>query len=190
LTAEQRRRFLADTPTVQVDEEVRKLARSIVGDAATPVEKSRRLADWVFRNLTKTYGKNASTTHQVLVNRAGDCTEHTLLFVSLARAVGLPARQVGGVGYASQGAFGGFFAWHAWAEIHDGHRWVSIDPTWNEVFVDATHVKMDEDIEDLSWVTVIGKIGFRVLEVERGAKKAPVTKGQRLWPTLKRALGW
>src|SRR5205807_1297290 len=78
----------------------------------------------------------------VLENKAGDCTEHTLLFVALARAAGLPAREVGGVAYV--GGDEPAFGWHAWAEVHDGSQWVAVDPTWGQVFVDATHIKFSE----------------------------------------------
>lgn len=66
---------------------------------------------------------------QTAVSRAGDCTEHALLFVALARRFGYPARDVSGfvviapVGKAPSGAFG-----HAWAEVHDGRRWRRVDP--------------------------------------------------------------
>ena len=40
----------------------------------------------------------------------------------------------------------GTFNWHAWAEIHDGRQWLSMDPTWNEVQVDATHLVLSASL--------------------------------------------
>jgi len=100
----------------------------------------------------------------VLDSMAGDCTEHTLLFVSLARAAGLPAREVGGVAYTSLDP--SLFGWHAWAEVHDGRQWVTIDPTWHQVYVDATHVTFS-DSDDLGWLNVLGKVKFKVLKFEK-----------------------
>lgn len=160
LKAAERQEFLAATPELQVDDELRALARKIApaGEARLKAEK---IGAWVYARLEKTGAKNASTARDVLHNRAGDCTEHTLLFVALARAAGLPAREVGGLAYAGDGGF----AWHAWAEFHDGHHWVTVDPTWNELPVDATHIKLNEDPRELSWVNLIGRLKLRVLDV-------------------------
>ena len=76
---------------------------------------------------------------QVLETRAGDCNEHAVLFAALARAVGLPARVVAGVVYAD-----GAFLYHAWDEVWLGSGWLSVDPTFDQMPVDATHVKLVE----------------------------------------------
>ncbi len=160
LTAAQRSEFLAATPELQVDPEMRALAREIApaGEVHQRVDK---LQSWIYARLEKTGAKNASTARDVLHNRAGDCTEHSLLFVALARAAGIPAREVGGLAYAGDGGF----AWHAWAEFHDGAHWISVDPTWNELPVDATHIKLNEDPAELSWVNLVGTLKLKVLDV-------------------------
>ncbi len=156
--------YLAATPTVQSDDkEVLALAKKIVGDETDLHKKANRIRAWILENLEQTYDANANTTLEVLKNKAGDCTEHSLLFVSLARATGIPAREVGGVAYSSSGKH---FAWHAWAEFHDGHQWVSADPTWNQERVDATHIKFSEG-DDQAWQNVLGKVKFKVRKVER-----------------------
>src|SRR5439155_18268292 len=101
-------------------------ATEIIGAETDPLKKARLLKNYVYKNLRKTMACNSSTTLGVLDSMAGDCTEHTLLFVSLARAAGLPARELTGVAHVDQ-----IFGWHAWAEFHYGHQWVSVDPTWN-----------------------------------------------------------
>jgi hypothetical protein len=166
LSKEERAKFLEATHTIQSDKErVKKLAREIVGEETDPVKVARLLERWVFRKMRKTTGVKASTTLELLDNLAGACTEHTLLFVSLARAVGLPAREVGGVGFQSGSKPS--FGWHAWAEIHDGAQWVSVDPTWHQVYVDATHIKFSDDADDQAWLNVLGKVHFKVLKVEK-----------------------
>ena len=56
----------------------------------------------------------------------------------MSRAVGVPARSVGGVIYGPDGTWG----YHAWAEVYlDG--WVPVDPTWNEIgWLDALHIEL------------------------------------------------
>jgi hypothetical protein len=91
LGEEERKKMLEATPTLEVgDKKIQALAHRIVGDEEDPIEAARRIGTWVYRNLRKTYSANASTALEILENRAGDCTEHTLLFVALARAAGIP----------------------------------------------------------------------------------------------------
>lgn len=169
LTDEQRRDLTAATPRIQSEEKlVKDKVKEIVGDSTDTTEKAKKLAQWVFKTLKKSYADNADTALEVLDRKAGDCTEHTLLFVTLCRAAGIPAREVGGLAYvrASKPLLG----WHAWAEIHDGHQWVSVDPTWDQYFVDATHIKLSEGSQDSAWTNIAGKVKVKVLDFKRRGK--------------------
>jgi hypothetical protein len=166
LKADKRKEYLEATPSVQCDDAaIRNLAKKIAGKEPDPIKAARLLEKWVFKSLKKSMAANASTALDVLDNKAGDCTEHSLLFVSLARAAGIPAREVGGLAYLEGKK--PLFGWHAWAEIHDGRQWVSVDPTWDEVFVDATHIKFSEGSENLAWTNVVGKIKLKVVRFEK-----------------------
>jgi hypothetical protein len=169
LTDEQRRDLLAATPRIQSEEKlIKERLKAIVGDTTDPTEKAKKIAKWVFKTLKKSYADNADTALEVLDRNAGDCTEHTLLFVTLCRAAGIPAREVGGLAYvrASKPLLG----WHAWAEIHDGHQWVSVDPTWDQYLVDATHLKLSEGSQDSAWTNIAGKVKVKVLDFKRRGK--------------------
>jgi hypothetical protein len=169
LTKEKRASFLETSPRLQSDHKtVRDLAKKIVGAETDQLKKARLIERWVYKNLEKSYRDNADTALGVLERKAGDCTEHTLLFVALARAAGLPAREVGGVAY--ENAPKPKFAWHAWAEVHDGHQWVSVDPTWDQVYVDGTHIKMSEGDKDMAWVNVVGGLTFKLVKLEKKKK--------------------
>ena len=163
LSEADKKKYTSPTPTIQSGQEkVKRLARQIVGAETDPLKQAALLKTWVYRNLRKTMACNSSTTLGVLETMAGDCTEHTLLFVSLARAIGLPARELTGVAHVEK-----IFGWHAWAEIHDGHQWVSVDPTWNELYVDATHVVFSHDSQNHSWLNVLGRVSFKAIKVEK-----------------------
>jgi hypothetical protein len=62
------------------------------------------------------------------------------------------------------------FGWHAWAEVHDGHQWVSVDPTWHQVYVDATHLKLSDGERDLAWTNVVGTIKIKVVDFKADKK--------------------
>jgi hypothetical protein len=166
LSPKERDEFLKPTPSLPADHPaIRAKARQIIADETGPLQMATLLQEWVFRHARQTMAANQASALDVLNSLAGDCTEITLLFVALARASGLPAREVGGVMFVNEGA--PIFGWHAWAEIHDGHQWVSIDPTWNQVYVDGTHLKLSEDSADLSWVNLLGKMKIKILKFTR-----------------------
>ncbi|MBI2404889.1 transglutaminase domain-containing protein, partial [Candidatus Gottesmanbacteria bacterium] len=64
------------------------------------------------------------------------CMEFTDLFVALARAAGIPAREVVGYAYTTNAKLRPLSliadVLHAWPEYYDRERgiWVSVDPTW------------------------------------------------------------
>ena len=58
----------------------------------------------------------------------GDCTEAACLFVALCRVNKIPARVIGGWAVDRNETLG-FYAYHNWAEFHDGSRWVLADPS-------------------------------------------------------------
>jgi len=163
LSDEDKKKYTTATPTVQSDhEKIKKLAGDIIGNETDVLKKTQKLKSWVYGKLKKTMASNSSTALGVLDLMAGDCTEHSLLFVSLARAAGVPARELTGVAHIDR-----LFGWHAWAEVHDGHQWVSVDPTWNELYVDATHVVFSKDTQDYTWLNVLGNVKFKVVSVEK-----------------------
>ena len=163
LSVEERKRWSEQQPGIESEHErIRKRARKIAGQEKDVVKVAHSLQHWVYENLDATAAKNSNSALTILEQRAGDCTEHARLFVALARAVGLPAREVGGLLYANLGQ--PLFVWHAWAEVHDGRQWVSVDPAWDQVFVDAAHIRFDSGTDDLAWINTIGSLKLRVVD--------------------------
>ncbi|GAB2979347.1 transglutaminase-like domain-containing protein [Saccharothrix stipae] len=67
----------------------------------------------------------------------GCCRDFTLLFVSMARHHGIPARsRVGFAGYLAPG----WYLDHVVAEVWDGRRWRLVDPQFTESEVDLVDV--------------------------------------------------
>ena len=67
---------------------------------------------------------------------SGDCTEHTVLFIALARAAGIPARICSGIVFVKDA-----FYYHFWPEVYVG-KWVQMDPTLDQVIADANHIQL------------------------------------------------
>jgi transglutaminase-like putative cysteine protease len=131
------RAALGPEPLIQSDEpRIQALARQIVGGERDPARAARLIADWVARQVVRQSGAGVPGAVQVLGQRRGDCNEHTVLYVALARAVGIPARTVAGLLYV-----GGRFYYHAWAEVYLGD-WVAVDPTFGQFPADAAHLRV------------------------------------------------
>ena len=137
-------------------------AKSIIGKETDAVKVMRMLNRWVYRNVDKQYTGAVSNALDTLATKGGDCTEHSILFVALARAVGLPAREVSGIVYSEE--YVGFF-FHQWAEVFVG-KWVATDPTFDQPIADATHVKLTEGelLKQVRISSVIGRLGIEVLD--------------------------
>ena len=102
------------------------------------------------------YAYHTTSIFDVLDNRTGDCTEHSQLFVTLARAAGLPAREVSGFVYGGDDrapSLGG----HAWVEVMIDGRWVGMDPTWQETELNASHVQTRN--------TLVPSLAFEVIDI-------------------------
>ncbi|MFL5319232.1 MAG: transglutaminase family protein [Myxococcaceae bacterium] len=124
--------------------EIIALSKKIVGDEKDAYLAAQKINQWVYQNLTKDYGASADRATDVLRQRKGDCTEHSLLAVSLMRAAGIPARRVDGVIYMQQEDGVPAFYWHEWVEAYVG-EWTQLDPTFNQTVADATHFGVGEE---------------------------------------------
>ena len=139
--------------------EISSLARKIVDDAKTDDEKIWRILTFVSNALIDDYWSNSENVLDILRNQKGDCSEHAKLFVTLARASDLPAREALGLVYNNDEETPGFSG-HAWAEVSvDGH-WVGVDPMWGERVITPIRIKF-KDFAD-----AIGKLQIEVLEKE------------------------
>jgi hypothetical protein len=145
-------RYLVPTQHIESDhQEIQKVAQNVVTGADTPVEKIKRLVQWVSSEVKDEIVESSSAV-EVLHTRKGECKAHAMLYTAMARAAGIPTRLVGGIVYME----GMGFLYHSWAESYaDG--WIAVDPTFNQVGVDATHVKL---VEGHDWTSLlsIGKV--------------------------------
>jgi transglutaminase-like putative cysteine protease len=136
-------------------------AAGIVGDEKDPAGMSVKLAGWVASSVEKTVS-NSRSPMETLREKEGNPQDIALLYVSLARAAGLPTKIVSGLVYVPDRGF----LYHSWAESHIGY-WMPVDPAFGEAHADATHIKLVEGGTADAMVVLsrfIGHIGIKVLE--------------------------
>ena len=134
------------------DEEVKRLAKKAVGNAADPWEKAVRIEQWVARNMNNNFTTAFAPASEVARTLSGDCTEHAVLVAAMCRSVGIPSRAAIGMIYMNDDRrrLKGF-GFHMWPEVYVNQRWVAIDSSWDQTEVDATHIKLiDTNLEGVS----------------------------------------
>ena len=94
--------YLRPTPSSPSDGIVLTKAREIVGARTAPLDKARAIYDWVVDNtFRRAETRGCGLGNVAFMLRSGDlggkCADINSLYVALARAAGLPARDVFGI---------------------------------------------------------------------------------------------
>ena len=164
ITNEDVRPWLKPTMFVQ-SEDPKMIAKTkeIVGDEKDAFALSTKLCHWVYQNVRTTYSARLSNALEVLEHPEGDCTEHSILFIGLARAAGLPAREAAGLIYVADAKPAFYF--HQWATVWVG-QWIDVDPTFNQPIADVTHIKLAEGdlFEQAKLIPTIGQLRIEVVD--------------------------
>ena len=150
--------FLRPTKLLPTDSIVEATAGKITSGAKTDVEKARAIYEWIVENTfrdPKTRGCGVGDIRFMLESGdlGGKCADLNSLYVGLARAAGLPARDVYGIrvaksemGYKCLGVSSEKVtkAQHCRAEVYLGdYGWVPVDPA------DVRKVVLEEPPGDL-----------------------------------------
>lgn len=109
---------------------IRELARSLAGDAEEPLEKARCFYDFVTKNVKYSFMRPYFGLENIAESCArsltGDCGVQALLFITLCRCAGVPARWESG-----WKAEPGFCGAHDWAQFYAApYGWLYADPSF------------------------------------------------------------
>ena len=131
-------KFLGASAYIQTDAPaIRAKAEEVLDGEVNSWRAAEKLCEWVYTSITdKKMSGGFGSSLTVLETLSGDCTEHTVLFIALARAVGIPARICSGVVFAKDA-----FYYHFWPEVYVG-RWVQMDPSLGQNIADANHIQL------------------------------------------------
>ena len=139
---------------------MRDLAKRAVASLDDPGAKANALTMFVHHHLRYRDTAGGRTVFDTVRDRSGDCTEFADLYTTLARATGLPARTVIGLAYQKELQS---FALHAWNEVAIDGFWRSVDPTWGQTSLDATHFALPAG-DALAAITELPHLSFRIVE--------------------------
>jgi len=133
--------------------------RYLSGRQRDYVRAAELLNEWVYENIEKRITVSVPSSVEVLETRRGDCNEHTVLYVALARAAGIPARTAAGLVYSD-----GSFYYHAWPEVYL-NGWVAVDPTFGQFPADAAHLRFTIGglASQMELIRLVGRLQLEVI---------------------------
>jgi len=120
--------FLREAPHVVFTPELRELSRKIAGAEKNPAIKAKLFYDWIAEQIKYSYAIEYSTIRNISdycrSKGYGDCGQEALLFISLCRLNGIPARWQSGWNTVPGGK-----TIHDWSEIYVApYGWMPVDP--------------------------------------------------------------
>lgn len=109
---------------------LRELTRSVVGDEDNPYLRAKRIFDWITLNIKYSYVHSYSLYDNIpmfaATNLTGDCGVQALLFVTMCRIAGVPAKWQSG--WYINPYFGGP---HDWAMFYvTPYGWLPVDASF------------------------------------------------------------
>ncbi len=120
--------YTREAPNVVFTPQMRKLSKEIAGNETNPARKAKAFYDWISEHIKYSYAIEYSTIRNIseycLSHGYGDCGQEALLFITLCRLNGIPARWQSG-----WNTFPGEKTIHDWSEIYLApYGWVPVDP--------------------------------------------------------------
>ncbi|MEI7904737.1 MAG: transglutaminase-like domain-containing protein [Candidatus Firestonebacteria bacterium] len=144
-------------------------AVELAGDEPNSYRAAKKITQWVYSHMRKkNYSAGFSSAKEALASGEGDCTEHSVLASALLKASGIPSRIAAGLA-----PIGDRFYYHMWVEAYTG-EWTAMDPTFNEVVLDAAHIKLSDGVLDeqgrydllLSVLQYFDRVSVNIIAIE------------------------
>ncbi len=128
-------------PHIIFSDKIKDLSNKIVGDEANPYLIAKKIFTWISTNIPWAGAREYSTLENIsdycITNGHGDCGIKTLLFMTLCRYNGIPAKwQSGWMLHPGE------INLHDWSEIYlEGYGWVPVDQSFGLVDSDQEDEK-------------------------------------------------
>ena len=174
-----------------------------IADLAKDLKTPYAIYQYVVKTLTydfsrvETNGPRLGAVQALKNPTSAVCLEFTDLFIALARATGIPAREVDGYAYTSNTSERPLSLTedilHAWPEYYDFDKktWVMVDPTWGNTTggidyfsaLDFDHIAFVIKGENSNYPVPAG--GYKLIKSEKG-KDVNVVLGKSFDQTIEK----
>jgi transglutaminase-like putative cysteine protease len=122
--------YLRDRSRYLLENEIlRETSAKIVGDETNLYWRARKIYDWVLGSLEYERVGGWDLPPTLVKRGTGSCSEYSILYISLCRLAGIPARYVGSVAMRGDKASIDD-VYHRWCEVYlPGYGWIPVDPS-------------------------------------------------------------
>ena len=174
--------YLQPTQTIKSDHQmiINKASEIVQGEDDTYIV-AVKIADWIKNNID--YDLNTLTAESVqdavwvINNKKGVCDEITVLYLSMLRSLGIPAKYSYGVAYSNLPQYEDYVS-HAWSEVYfPEYGWIPFDVTFGQFgYIDSSHIKLGESIGTnkssvaFSWMSYNVDIKTNKLDIKASIK--------------------
>lgn len=115
-------------PHIVFTDKIKKLSNEIIGNKRSPYLKAKKIFEWISKNVPWAGAREYSTIDNIseycVKKGYGDCGIKSLLFITLCRYNGIPAKWQSGWIFHP-----GSVNLHDWSEIYfEGYGWIPVDP--------------------------------------------------------------
>ncbi len=147
--------YLKETPPhIVFTDELKQLSAKIVGDETNPYKIAQKLFEWVDVNIpwasAREYASIRNLSMYPYINRHGDCGIQTLMFITLCRINGIPARWQSGWEFQPPDD-----SMHDWGMIYfKPYGWAPMDVTYG---------LFDDEDPALRWFYLSGMDSYRLI---------------------------
>ncbi len=127
------KQFIKNEALVPTGGRVKNISDKVVAGKVKISEKARAVYDWVVDNTCRdpgVQGCGVGDVEQTLDKKGGKCVDISSVFISVARAAGIPAREVFGIRLGKEDGVSDMTkGHHCWVEYYvPGAGWVPADP--------------------------------------------------------------
>jgi len=99
-----------------------------------------KIHHWVYNNIRyKDLEMQFGNVNEILNTKHGDCSEHAILSMALFRAAKIPSKLSYGVVFDND-----FFWNHLWIELFFDKKWIPLDPTKINSYIDTKYIKFGD----------------------------------------------
>jgi hypothetical protein len=147
--------FLEEKPPhIVFSDDLKELSLSVIGNETNPYRKAQLLFEWVDKNIPWASAREYSTIRNLSLygfqNRHGDCGIRAMLFITLCRMNGIPARWQSGWDFKPP-----YYNMHDWGMIYfEPYGWMPMDVDY------GLH---DSKEEKLKWFYLSGMDSYRLI---------------------------
>lgn len=164
--------YLTNSSSSPADDKIKAIATNITRGKKTVLEKAMAIYDWTIENTFRDNsikGCGTGDIEKILSAKGGKCVDIGGLYVAVAAAAGVPAREVWGFGLSKKAEDDITNSHNCWVEFYlPGHGWVPLDPAYVRKMMLNEKLEMKDAKKYRDYY--FGAVGDYMIALTRGRK--------------------